>query len=258
MPRVGIVQMNVAEGPEGLLAHVGQTLAGQEPALWVLPELAAGGFDYPRCEELAARTPFLLERLSAFCAREGHALLGTFWDLREGRFHNSLYLVSPDGWPRRVYAKAHLFPGADEERHFAPGQAAPEPFAWQGLRIGAAVCFDLRFPELFRLQAARGVDLFAIPAQWPAARAGHWSALLTARAIENQCFVLGANACGHSPFGPLAGQSRLVSPWGDPVLALDASPCALAADLDPGALAEARRLYDSRTSPLLEVRLRKG
>ncbi|MDX2132799.1 MAG: nitrilase-related carbon-nitrogen hydrolase [Planctomycetota bacterium] len=103
------------------------------------------------------------------------------------------------------YAKVHLFP--NEAAHLEPGGAIVT-YGWEaaGLRVCPAICYDLRFPELFRAGLARGAELYAIGACWPRQRAHHWRALLLARAIENQAFVLGVNRVGKDPaHAPSAG-----------------------------------------------------
>jgi len=174
-------------------------------------------------------------------------------DLRREGFANSLRFLAPNAEPLHVYDKIHLFPGTAEERHFLPGRDLPVPVEWQGLRIGVAICFDLRFPELFRAQSARGADVFVVPAQWPAARDRHWSALLTARAVENQCHMVGVNACGESIAGLLGGGSRIVSPLGETLASCGDTPRARAAAPDLEAASRARRLFDTRSSPFFAV-----
>jgi predicted amidohydrolase len=107
-------------------------------------------------------------------------------------------------------------------------------FDWQGIRVGLAVCYDLRFPELFRAAVAIGPEppLFVVIANWPEKRSLHWLRLLQARAIENQSYVLGVNRIGTDPFYAYAGRSVLVGPAGDLLAEAGDAEQALSAHLD--------------------------
>ncbi len=165
---------------------------------------------------------FLQER-----AREHDVWLlgGTFPEAIPGetRVHNTSVLLAPDGSLAAVYRKIHLFDvdlGSDggsfrESATFAPGTevvVADCPFGGLGLSI----CYDLRFPELYREMAARGCDFIAVPSAFtPQTGRDHWEVLLRARAIENQAFVLAPAQCGqHTPDRASYGRSMIVDPWG--------------------------------------------
>jgi predicted amidohydrolase len=160
----------------------------------------------------------------------------------EGRVFNTSLLLSPEGAIEAVYRKIHLFDvdlrpqgGAEfrESARIAPGQeivVGKTPFGG----IGLSVCYDLRFPELYRAQAERGVRLLAVPAAF-AVETGrdHWEVLLRARAIENQAFVLAPAQCGrHSPERASYGRSLIVDPWGLVLARAPDRPCAIVADCD--------------------------
>ncbi len=83
------------------------------------------------------------------------------------------------------------------------------------MTVGGFICFDLRFPEIARALTAGGAELLVCTAQWPKARIDHWLALLSARAIENQCFVVAGNGCGESAGVELGGTSVVISPSGE-------------------------------------------
>ncbi len=111
-------------------------------------------------------------------------------------------------------------------------------------RLGFSVCYDLRFPELFRQMASRGMDLFVAPSAFTERTgAAHWEILLRARAIENQCFVIAANQGGvHENGRETYGHSMIVDPWGQVLSCLAKGPGTVIADIDPG------RLHTIRTS----------
>jgi predicted amidohydrolase len=104
----------------------------------------------------------------------------------------------------------------DEDKWLQPGtQLICTDFQWG--KAGLAVCYDLRFPEMFRKYALKGTRLVFIPAEWPAARVSHWSTLLRARAIENQMFVVGVNCVGKIGNETFGGSSTIISPWGETI-----------------------------------------
>lgn len=109
-------------------------------------------------------------------------------------FTNSLCLASPDGGANIVYQKTHPFSFADENKFFTPGQHLGF-MDISGMRFGAAICYDLRLPEIFSAMA-RKIDAFIVIANWPKKRIDHWFSLLKARAIENQCYAIGVNRIG--------------------------------------------------------------
>ena len=116
--------------------------------------------------------------------------------------------------------------------------------------LGAAVCYDLRFPEMIRRLARVGAEALLVPAEWPRPRTGHWELLLRARAVENGFFVLGANRVGSQAGQAFEGASQIVNPWGDVLARAGDGEGAALAEVDPAAAAEARRRI-----PVLEDRV---
>ena len=132
----------------------------------------------------------------------------------DSRPRNEALVFGPNGRLLCRYAKLHLFSLAGESEHYLPGQS-PAMFSWQDAQVCPAICYDLRFPELFRVAAAGAADLITVIACWPAAREEHWLALLRARAIENQCYVAAVNRCGSDPSGlAYSGRSQILDPRG--------------------------------------------
>ena len=130
------------------------------------------------------------------------------------RPRNETLVFTPEGQLAARYTKMHLFSFADEPQHYAPG-SSPVVFAWQDTTVAPAICYDLRFPELFRTAVARGAEVLTIIACWPAARQEHWLTLLRARAIENQCYVAAANRIGTDSSGLVySGRSQIIDPRG--------------------------------------------
>ena len=153
---------------------------------------------------------------------------------------NTAVLFDPAGREVAVYAKRHPFrPGGEA---VAAG-TKPVTVPCGEFQLAPAICYDLRFPEVFRDNVQLGANLFAVLASWPTVRIDHWLALLKARAIENQAYVIGANRCGRDPENNYPGRSQIISPRGE-VLA-DAGPGEgfLPAQLDLPTLEEYRQNF---------------
>jgi omega-amidase len=133
----------------------------------------------------------------------------------DARPRNEALVFDPEGRPLARYAKMHLFSFAGELMHYTAGDS-PVVFDWQEAVVAPAICYDLRFPELFRWVVKKDrARVLSIIACWPAPREEHWLALLRARAIENQCFVAAANRCGRDPSGLVyGGRSQIIDPLG--------------------------------------------
>src|SRR6185369_3707442 len=159
---------------------------------------------------------------------------------------NMALLVSPTGAVTR-YAKIHPFSYAGEHEHYAAGERVVTADV-EGVRVTPFVCYDLRFPEPFRL-AAPDTDLFAVVANWPDERREHWRTLLRARAIENQAYVAGVNRVGDGGRLHYAGDSAGISPLGETLAEGDDRKRVLLCDIDPEGVSRLRARF-----PALEDR----
>jgi predicted amidohydrolase len=161
--------------------------------------------------------------------REGHEKLG-----------NTSVHVGPDGEVKGVYRKIHMFDvvvGGMEYRESAseePGDEIVLSEAAGGISLGLTVCYDLRFPELFRILAIRGARVITLPAAFTKVTGrAHWEILVRARAIENQAFVVAADQIGtHPPDKESFGGSMIVDPWGEVLARAPDEECFIAANLD--------------------------
>ena len=158
-----------------------------------------------------------------------------------------------------MYRKIHPFSLAGEPERYAAGDAVATVVV-EGARVTPFVCYDLRFPELFRL-AAHDTDLFLVPANWPARRGHAWRALLTGRALDAQAWVAGVNRVGIDGNGVAhEGDTSVVNPLGEVVATLSDREGVVTADVDPDEVARVRRRYgflDDRR-PELYRRLEDG
>ncbi len=155
---------------------------------------------------------------------------------------NQAVAFGPDGAELARYSKIHPFSFAGEERHFARGGDVAT-FAWGGFAVAPFVCYDLRFPEVFRVATRAGANLFVVIANWPAAREAHWLTLLAARAIENQAYVVGVNRCGRDPNAAYSGRSRVLDPRGRLIAEAGGGAGVFEADLDLEDLRAYRREF---------------
>jgi predicted amidohydrolase len=166
---------------------------------------------------------------------------------------NTSVHVGPDGEVRAVYRKIHMFDvevdgtvyrESDEED---PGEEIVVSELGGGVTLGMSVCYDLRFPELFRILALGGAEILVVPSAFTLATTrDHWETLLRARAIENQCFVVAPNQIGAHPPGPRSGgRSLIVDPWGLPLAMASDGETAIVAELDLDRLREVRRALPS-------------
>lgn len=201
---------------------------------------------------LAARelpgTGPLQDFLARMAQRHGVWLVGGSIPLAgrdPGKVLNSCLVFDDQGRQVARYDKIHLFGftrGAehyDEAATIEPGEKVVAVDTPVG-RVGLAICYDLRFPELFR--AMGQVDLIVLPAAFTDTTGrAHWEMLLRARAVENQCYVLAAAQGGQHPTGRMThGNSMIIDPWGDIVARMDKGEGVIAAELDPARIAEVR------------------
>ncbi len=191
--------------------------------LVVLPELWSTAYALARAPEFAgqlaatAADPGWFGQFARLAQTHHVWLAGSLLEVRDGRYYNCLALYGPDGRLCAAYRKTHLFRLMEEEKYLAAGESltVAEP-PWG--KTGLAICYDLRFPELFRRYAVEGVRLLLLPAEWPHPRREHWRTLLRARAIENQCFVAACNRIGTTGNNSFFGASAVIDPWGETII----------------------------------------
>jgi predicted amidohydrolase len=206
--------------------------------LIVLPEMFATGFSMrPERvgeDEGGPSEQFLLEQAAKY---DAYLLASIAQRGADGRYRNNAVLARPDGSTER-YAKIHPFSFAGEHEHYAAGEQF-RTVDLDGLRVTLFVCYDLRFADEFWALAAQ-TDLYVVPANWPAPRHEHWRALLRARAIENQAYVLGVNRVGLAKDLPHVGGSALLDPMGTTLAEGDDQETVLLGEVDAAAVSRVR------------------
>lgn len=155
---------------------------------------------------------------------------------------NCAAVIDANGTILAEYQKIHPFSYGKESQFYSGGDHLTLVRCGDTV-VCPMICYDLRFPELWRLGALAGAEVFTIGASWPAPRQHHWRAMLTARAIENQAYVVAVNRVGNDPNHHYAGGSIIVSPTGDIIVEAGDHPTVLQADLDLSALRQWRQEF---------------
>ena len=214
--------------------------AADEKRLALAESLPGGGPIVERMAKLAMET-------------RTHLVLGAMPEKAAGettRAHNSSVVLGPDGRVVATYRKIHLFdvsfeqgPVVQESKNIAPGPTTPVLAKLPDVALGLTICYDLRFPELYRALAKQGAEAFTIPAAFTLHTGkDHWDALIRARAIESTAYVLAAAQWGtHSPGRASWGKSMIVDPWGTVLAVAPEGEGIAVAELDPEVLARVRR-----------------
>lgn len=267
--RVGLVQLNVTDDPTAnlpaTLAQVGQAVA--KGATLVLTPECTNLLSSNRAHQQATLrhegddpTLSALRDVAAKAAVWVLAgSLGVKTDDSDGRFANRSILIAPDGGIAARYDKIHMFDVNVSETEVYRESAAYRPGAQAVLadmpeaRLGLTVCYDLRFPHLYRRLAQAGAQIITVPAAFNhITGAAHWETLLRARAIETGCFILapaqtGFHAESHGRGRQTHGHSLIITPWGEILADAGTAPGVLVADLDLTQVAAARHRIPSLT-----------
>jgi len=227
--RVGLVQMNSRSDKEANLATAERLIdeAAERGARLVgLPEYVSYLGPKDQHEENAESIPGpTTERFAAKARQHGIYLLGGSILERSdtpGKYYNTSTFYNPDGAIQAIYRKIHLFDiditgnvSANESASILPGERVVT-VQMDGHTVGLTICYDLRFPELYRLLALEGAEVLFVPAAFTLFTGkDHWHTLLRARAIENQCYVLAPAQIGpHDPNAQCYGHALVADPWG--------------------------------------------
>jgi len=219
---VSLVQMDV------ITAHPEKNLRKAEHAMVeavrrhtdivCFPEMWTTGFNWTYNVLASSDHHQYFGRVAALAKQHALWVTGSMLALdAQGKLANAASLFSPDGYCVGTYHKTHLFSPLHENKHLTPGDSTTIIDAPWG-RTGFAICYDIRFPELFRTYALQGASIIFCPSAFPLPRLEHWKVLLRARAIENQIFVVGVNQVGFEQFKnttlAYCGGSAIIDPWG--------------------------------------------
>ncbi len=264
--RTAAVQLNATEDVERNLEtadRLTRHAAGQGAQLVVLPEKWTVLGRSEVMEEQAQTLDGPAAQWAQQTARELQIdlIAGSFVERRadQSKTANTSLHVGPDGAIQAAYRKLHMFDVevdgtvyAESAREQAGEQVTTTTIqaATENPRtLGMTICYDVRFPELYRALSERGAELLTVPAAFTLATTrDHWETLLRARAIENQCFVIAANQIGaHPPGNRSGGRSMIIDPWGVVLATAPDSECAIVAELDFSLLADVRKRLPALT-----------
>jgi omega-amidase len=234
--KVACIQYNIVwENQEKnflLVERLVKELIKKKPQLVLLPELFSTGVTLNSIrfeEDINGKTCTFL---SGLAKKFKIYVLGSFVEKQmKKKPKNSVVVFNPEGKLICKYQKNHVFTYGGENRSYSDGEGITN-FRIGKFLITPLICYDLRFPEIFRKAIDNGTNIFVIPANWPNPRKEHWITLLKARAIENQSYIIGINRVGNSPTLSFFGNSLIVSPKGDIINQAGSKEQVIISDLD--------------------------
>jgi omega-amidase len=208
--------------------------ARPEPgSLFVLPEMFSTGFSMNVPEVAEENVPGTMEFLRELAKeRRIYVQAGLVTKNAEGKGLNQAVVITPEGKELSRYTKIHPFTLGGELANYARGTEVKH-YEWNGIQATPFICYDLRFPEIFRTAVKRGVEMFVVIADWPNKREHHWVTLLQARAIENLAYVVGVNQTGRDPKHVYPGRSMIIDPHGKILADAGAAAGVVSAEIDP-------------------------
>lgn len=206
---VGKVEKNTQKAAEMV-----ENAASHGCKLVLLPELWSTGYDLGNSAFHAQAFPSVLADLIHLSGLHKIIIGGSMMEGTPNGIYNTFTWIDPGSDQPIFYRKTHLFRLMEEDQWLVPGDTFRAVSTDWGL-TGLAICYDLRFPELFRHYVNDDVKCFAVSAEWPVRRINHWQILLRARAIENQSYMLAVNCVGPAPKDQFGGCSAVISPWGE-------------------------------------------
>ncbi len=239
--KISIVQNQPVQGdPGSSLADLDRLIGqGCGADIYVLPEMFATGQYIDPSDVVQTMDGQIVDWMIQKASYLNAAVCGSLPVRENGCTYNRFCFAQPDGTIRH-YDKHHLFSYSGEAMNYTPGKERIV-IEFNGLRILLLICYDLRFPVFSRNHD--DYDAIIYPANWPDKRILAWDTLLRARAIENQCYVIGVNRSGADEFGFYPGHSAIITPYGETLIQTDAEPQMACADLDMEQLARFRAKF---------------
>ncbi len=232
--KIGLIQYSPEwENPEDNLINIHELIknSASDEEILIFPEMTLTGFTMSAkkfSEEIDGIATVSFIRLSQKLKK--HIFAGII-EKDNNKIYNSLYHFDKNGLITARYRKIHPYSPAKENKYF---DASKEPVVTYigKIRIGLSICYDLRFPELYRFYAKEKADILINIANWPVQRIHHWKLLLRARAIENQCFMIGVNRVGNDPFHKYNGYSSIYDPMGNEIISVSDEEKFISAEID--------------------------
>jgi len=251
--RIGILQLEGTASKEENLTKIRKLLSNADTDLIILPEYSMVPLPLIRKEELPKVAEPLdgsfVKELASMARERGASIIAGIYERADNGVYNTAVIISSDGDLVASYRKVHLYDayGAKESDYFLKGGDSPPVVDIEGWRVSVAICFDLRFPELFRTAALRGAELFAVPAAWfrGDGKEEILHALARVRAHENVAWLALAVQYG----AQFTGRSALIHPMGYVALDLGYGEKYVEAEISKKELGKAREIL-----PLLKLR----
>ncbi|WZL74602.1 carbon-nitrogen family hydrolase [Clostridiaceae bacterium 35-E11] len=235
--KVSLIQMNIVFGNTEVnrtrVMEMIHKAAKDKPDVIVLPEMWNTSFSLKDIHAIADKEGEPTKTFICDLAKKYqiNIVAGSIADKYDEDIYNRLYVVDRGGNVIAHYDKVHLVRHAGEQEYIKPGVEATV-FNIDGIKCGAVLCYDLRFPELARTMALKGAKVLFVPAQWFETRIDHWKTLTTARAIENQMYVVAVNRIGNEFQAIFPGNSMVIDPWGKIVAQAGNEEKILTAEMD--------------------------
>ncbi|WP_445477276.1 carbon-nitrogen family hydrolase [Lysinibacillus irui] len=256
--KIASIQLEIKEN-ESKIARIDRVesmidkLKGQD--LIVLPETwATGYFAFDRyVDESEEINGEFVQRFSSKAKEvQSYLFAGSFIERNNGKFYNTSVLFSPEGDLVGTYRKIHLFRyGSQEGKILTRGNEITVVDTDFG-KVGLSTCYDLRFPELYRAQVDLGAELLLVTSAWPHARLEHWKIFNTARALENQCFLISSNCVGNTHGVHLGGHSQVVDPWGIVMASGGDEETIVKTEIDPSQITHIRDVFPNLKHRVLD------
>jgi predicted amidohydrolase len=230
--KTGLVQYSpLWENKEGNKEKIALMMSNAEKTdLLIFPEMTLTGFTMKPsrfAEDMDGGSICFFKTIAA--DYRTNVIAGVI-EAEDKKFFNTLVHVNKEGELVSKYRKIHPFSYSDEDKNYSRGEKTVVT-GIDGWKAGLSICYDLRFPELFRYYAVERVSLIINIASWPDTRIEHWKALLKARAIENQCYMVGVNRVGEDPGLTYSGYSSIYDPMGEEVLSVVSEEKIITTDL---------------------------
>ncbi|MBD3197604.1 MAG: hypothetical protein GF317_21295 [Candidatus Lokiarchaeota archaeon] len=253
--RIALVQMEINDGKKdenlkNALSHLKEIKKLKEvPDIVCLPELFTSGYDLRNTPQYAESIPSsTIEKIKEI-SEDKFIVIGSILEKDEGKFFNTAFILNKKGNIIGKYRKVHLFSPMLEKEFLTPGNEM-DIFTIEeldDLKIGLAICYDLRFPELFRILTLKGAKIIFLPSEFPSPKRDAWKTLIRSRAIENQIYIVGVNRVGQGKSNHFFGNSIMTN--GEFIVILNNKPQIKIVDID---VAELKKIRNNL--PLLKDR----
>jgi len=214
----------------------------EDVELFVFPEMTLTGFTMRSKEMSETIQGESFRFFSSISKNKSANIFAGIIERRNNCIYNTLIHIKPDGNLLKLYRKIHPFSYSGENEHYYAG-TKPSYTKIKNWKIGLTICYDLRFPELYRKYGKKRAHLIVNIANWPDKRIEHWRTLLKARAIENQCYIAGVNRIGKDPKLNYVGFSSVFDPMGKEIIAVENEEKVIVVELDKNYVNEVREKF---------------